>query len=236
MNCDIYFITLNVFYIIKTVYQAHRQTTAIEKMDSNNTVPHITSYDLNNEILKLSLSLYNLPHISRKDVDVVINMLDDFVSRKLIPFIQNEMQCHVKPLSNEASFSKTQFILENVKDLFRKISTEHLRFKLYEEKSTFIPPQLFEVGQECTYVIDDDKKVTTQMKPVYAAYVCMKDTLQAALSIPGVLQSIFTYMSDLRKEKDCISNVIQGELWAKKYENTDKIVLPIYLYFDKFET
>lgn len=181
-------------------------------MASTSSAPNIKRSDLSKELLKLSLSLYNIPHISRKDVDKVINIFDEFLSKKFIPHVQNELEHNVKPISNERSYFKTQFILENAKDMFRQISTEHLRFKLYEEKSFFTPPQLFEVGQEKTFVADDDKNIRVQMKPAYAAHISLKDTMKAALSIPGVLESILSYMSDLRKEKERISNVIQGEL------------------------
>lgn len=208
----------------------------MEKMDFTSSDQDSTQIGLNKELLKLSLSLYNIPQISRADVNTVLNIFDDFLSRKFIPFVQDEVERHVKPLSNDASLSKTYFILKNAKDIFRPIATEHLRFKLYEKNSFFIRPQLFEVGKKCVYSTTKDKNVNLAKKSVYAVHISMQDTLMAAFSMPGVLEAIFAYMSDIRQEKETISNVIQGELWAKKYEDSNKIVLPIYLYFDEFET
>lgn len=205
-------------------------------MESIKTASNITRKDLNSEMLKLSLSLYNISHISRKDVNKVINIFNHFFTHKLIPCIQNEIEFLVKPLSTEMPYSKTQLILEDFKDLFQQISTEHLRFKMFEEKSSYIPPQLFEVGQVSTYHLNNDKSLTVQMQPAYAATVSLKDTLQAALSIPGVMESILTYMNNLSKEKELLSNVLQADLWIKKYNELNKIILPVHLYFDEFET
>lgn len=65
------------------------------------------------------------------------------------------MEIYLKSMTNEMSYMKAQFILENNKNIFSKYKTEHSRFKIYEEESGYIPPQLFEIGKEPTYVNKD---------------------------------------------------------------------------------
>lgn len=170
-------------------------------MDSTSTVQNILRKDLSNAMLKLTLSFYNIPHISRKSVGLVINIFSEFFSVQFIPFVKNEIENLVKPISNETAYLKTQF-----------------------------------VRQESTYITDEEKRVSFQMKPVYGTYVSLKDTVQETLSIPGVLESIFNYMSDWKKENKYLSNLIQADLWTTKYKHLGDNVLPLYLYYDEFET
>lgn len=205
-------------------------------MDLPETLPNIDKSDIDKEILKFTLSLYNNPFLSRKAVDEAIQNFSQFISNHFVPYIQKKMEIHVKPISSEIAYSKSKFVLENVKDVFNNFSTEHLRFKQYEEKSLYIPPQLFEIGQEPTYITKEDKSIHVDMKSKFAVHVPLKDTLQTVLSVPGILDSILKYMNDLSTETKYLSNVVQGELWMKKYANSDKIIIPLYLSFDEFET
>lgn len=43
-------------------------------------------------------------------------------------------------------------------------------------------------------------------------------------------------MDYLKTENTYLANVIQGELWLKKYNNLNNITIPLNLYFDEFET
>lgn len=38
---------------------------------------------------------------------------------------------------------------------------------MYEEKCSYIPPQIFEIGQEATYIIQQDETVSVAMNPVH---------------------------------------------------------------------
>lgn len=205
-------------------------------MNLSQALPNIDKKYIDREMLKLTLSLYNNPHLSRKGVDEVVDTFNKFTSKMFIPFIQKEMETHVKPISTEMAYSKSQFILENSKDVFKKFSTEHLRFNMYEEKSSYIRPQLFKIGKEPTYITKDDKSVIVEMKSIFAAYVPLKDSLQTVLSKPGILDSIIQYMDDLGADKKYLRNVIQGDLWLKKYHDPGKIIIPLHFYFDEFET
>lgn len=204
-------------------------------MDLSQVFQNIDENDIDREILKFTLSLYNNPYLSRKSANDVIQIFNEFISKTFIPFIQKKMETHVKPISTEISYTKSQFILENVLDVFNKFSTEHLRFKVYEEECSYIPPQLYEIGQEPTYVTTY-KGVSVEMKSKFAAYIPLKSSLETALSVPDVLDSILQYINDLRKDTRKLSNVVQGDLWLRKYSNSTKIIIPVYLYFDEFET
>ncbi|XP_051173978.1 uncharacterized protein LOC127289825 [Leptopilina boulardi] len=205
-------------------------------MDLNKSIKDINKNDINREILKMTLRLYSNPQISRKTVNEIVEMFQTFVSETFVPFIQKEIENCVKSISSGMAYFKTQFVLENSKDIFKPFSTEYLRFKIYEEKYSFNPPQLLEIGQESVYMTDDDQNVHVTKKSIYAAHVPLKKTLETFFSSPGVFNMVLQYINELYAEKKFISNVVQGELWNKKYKDLNKIIIPLYLYFDDFET
>lgn len=159
-------------------------------IDFGNCFRNINKDDVDKELLKLTLSLYNNPYLSRKAVDDIIQTFHNFISKTLILFIKKNIEININPTSSEESYLKRQFTLENVKDIFKPFSTEHLRFKMYEEKSLYIPPQLFEIGQEAVYFKQQNKTASVVMKLVYATYVPLLDTFKTFLSVPGTLETI----------------------------------------------
>lgn len=84
------------------------------------------------------------------------------------------MKINLKPITNEVSYAKAEFILANSKHIFSKYIIEHSKLKIYEEESEYIPPQLFEIGKEPTY-INKDQTTHVEMKPVYGAYIPLKE-------------------------------------------------------------
>ena len=169
----------------------------MEFTQSFNNTGKMTKKDLDREMVKFTLSLYNNPHLSRKGVDDVLKIFMNFVSELFVPFIQNQMETELKPLGHEPSYFKAKFIMEKNKNLFQKFSTEHSRLKIYEQESLYIPPQLFEIGEEPIFVIVDCESIKVEMQSRYAAYVPLEDTLKTALAVPGLFNEMRNYVNDL---------------------------------------
>lgn len=53
-----------------------------------------------------------------------------------------------------------------------------------------------------------------------------------------MFEEVQKYVKELSLEKDILSNIMQGDLWLKKYCPLirDKIVFPLILFFDEFQT
>ena len=47
---------------------------------------------------------------------------------------------------------------------------------------------------------------------------------------------MWDYANSLSKDKAILSNFIQGDLWAKRYSSSEKLIFPLFVYFDEFET
>ena len=173
---------------------------------------NITKEMLDKEMLKFTLSLYDNALLSRKGVDFVLQKFEDFISQLIIPFIQSQMEIQLKPVAHDALYYKVQFILENSKQIFRKFSTEHLRFKVYEQESFYIPPELFGIGEEAVFVDTDKESISVGKKTIYAAHVPLKSELEAFFKIPGMFKQMKDYADSLSEEKTILSNFIQGDL------------------------
>lgn len=189
-------------------------------------------------MLKFTLKLYNNPLLSRKAVDEIITTFDDFLSNLFIPFVQEEIKTNLSHLQHEESIHQVQFILENSKHFFNHYSTEHFRFKFYQEESFFIPPESFEIGEEAVHDNRNPQKVDIKIKKVYGAHVPLQKTLETFFSIPGIFEQMHEYYKELSTEKNVLSNFVQGDLWSKNYctQNEDELVFPLVVYFDEFQT
>ena len=72
--------------------------------------PKHSKEGLDKEFIRLTLSMYNNPLMSRKAVDYVINEYLDFFSNNIIPYIQCLMETDVKPLQDsKESYYKVSF-------------------------------------------------------------------------------------------------------------------------------
>lgn len=87
-------------------------------MDFGQFFENLNKDVIDKEILKLTLSLYNIPYLSRKSVDEVIQVFHNFISQIFVPFIQKNMEINIKPISSEILYSKAQFVLETVIRIF----------------------------------------------------------------------------------------------------------------------
>lgn len=102
-------------------------------MDCN--FKEVSKIDLDREMLKFSLALYNNPLCSNKAVDDTLSSTNEFISNFFIPFIQTQVSNEIKSSVKVEDYSKIIFVLENCKELFHQFSSEHRRFVLYREKS-----------------------------------------------------------------------------------------------------
>ena len=191
---------------------------------------------LDREIMDFSLFLYNYALLSRVAVNEIISRFDAFLSESFVPFIQNQMEHELKPFSTLKILNKAQFILKRNKNLFHRFSTEQLRFKFYKQERFFVPPQNSEIGNETIFVAYQFGHIDIITKPVYAAHISLPCVLSIFFSLPGVFKEIQNYVSSLSEEGNVISNIIQGELWPRKYKDTRENVFPIFLFFDEFES
>ncbi|KAJ8677962.1 hypothetical protein QAD02_013749 [Eretmocerus hayati] len=73
-------------------------------------------------------------------------------------------------------------------------------------------------------------------KQATAAHLSLIHTLGTFLRLPGIFQTVLEYINALKNETDVISNIIQARMWRTKYENVMKLILPLFIFYDDFES
>lgn len=185
--------------------------------------------------------LHSYPDIPRSRVTEIINDVNELFQLTLHNIekdIAEEVSTKTDFVDSIQTVLLTTFIATVFSEAcagFEKIKTEWRCFKTFEKFGTFIPPTHLDLGQREEFVHGDEGQ-TLKMIKVTAQFISIRYVFQKFFEIPGYLEKTLQYVNFLRDEKNVISNVIQGSLWqniSKKFQ--DKIVFPLYLYYDDYE-
>lgn len=197
---------------------------------------NVTKLMLDQEMTKFTLSLYSNPLLSRKAIDSILQSFDNYTSDLFIPYVQTQMMNHLKPITDRNTHCSIQHILESSKHIFDKFKSEYSRFKIYEQECLYIPPESFKIGENKIFITNDSGVSEVTKKDIYAVHIPLKKTLEKVLSVPQVFEEILKYIKQLNEENIFMTNLMQGDLWKKKYHDANKIILPLIVYYDDFET
>ena len=195
--------------------------------------------DLNyllHHILTLILALYGDSSLPRKVVQIVIEHINYFICSIFLPALKNEI---LKHLEGENIRDETRDNIEkcfcNYSSIFTNVSTEHKRFELLRRKG-FIDTEKFVIGNTFVQKLVGEK---TLMVPqaMYGIRVPLPRTLKLFLEIPGLFGEILDYIKTLACESNIITNIIQADLWRRKYapKFVSDIVFPLYIFSDDLE-
>lgn len=193
------------------------------------------------EILKFTLELYDQRLLSRAAIDVVMNHVDSLISKKIIPYLQLQVQSELNKKEEEEVFYKVFHVLDCNKNFFSLFDTEHKRLNYYKEKCSYVPPSLYEMGEINNFDKVDSKNPDVgrdvRKKKVYGAYVPMAKTLQAVFSKTHLFFEMEKYIESKKDINDPKSNMTQWEIWRSQV-NKDLAKQPRYPlegYSDDFE-
>lgn len=121
-----------------------------------------------------------------------------------------------------------------VQNSFKGLESEYCRMKYFTSSGYFIAPLDINIGQKMVVKKGSDKEpidVTLKMVPLRETFKLFFEKSNS------FLKSIKTFMQDTMLNKTVFSNFIQGSLWQEKITKyNNKTVLPIFLYFDDYET
>lgn len=119
---------------------------------------------------------------------------------------------------------------------FEDVSSEYKRFKIFKTLG-YIEPQSYIIGSTFDPKYKDGQ-MSKENVPKCGQFIPMRRTLEQFLNLPNVLESILEYMKELYNNDEVLSNFIQGKIWKEKVllHFVNKIVIPIILYYDDFDT
>lgn len=196
------------------------------------------SIQFENEILKYTLSLYNIHQIPRSSVQDIIDktriiseMHASHLTYKIIEEIGNDVNLNI--------IERIRIVMNENQNPFKKFSSEHLRFKEYKKKFGFVLPEYYRIGED-SEVIFEDSDVLQNMdfddELCGGVNIPLSPALKKFLEMPGVFSEIEKYMEKLNKEKKIFLNFIQGSLWQTKYAYLDiRLLFPLFVFYDDYE-
>ncbi|KAJ8685232.1 hypothetical protein QAD02_021025 [Eretmocerus hayati] len=125
-------------------------------------------------------------------------------------------------------------VLNENKYVFKAFLTEYNRFKIYENESVYVEPIKFELKRSGASVNEDEMECSGKNRDT-AIHIPLKRTLDTFLQLPGIFETISSYVNALALETEIISNIIEGRVWMSKHQNCDKIVWPLLMFVDGWE-
>lgn len=188
--------------------------------------------NIQNCILKFVAQLYNKPNISRSAVQKIIEQFQDTLQNVSDYFIQN--------LKTQLP-SELHINLNNCFDIpmLKEISSEYRRFEYLRKCNYFISPQSFLIGE----LLDNKKKAQKTILTVRKCegqIVLMRETLKVLLELPGFYKQLLSVLETNTSAtyiNKTYTSVCDGTIWTNIREHyVNKTVIPLFLYYDDFET
>ncbi|XP_044013988.1 uncharacterized protein LOC122856376 [Aphidius gifuensis] len=185
--------------------------------------------------------MYSYPDVSRKRTLEILTDVRDLIKNIFSESI-NDIDT-IKNENNNFMDLKTKIdVVDQVKNklqvrscLFDNFKTEYSFFDKFRASQNFVEPISYLLGERRDYRV---KHQTTKMNmiPVTAQFIPLRLVFKKFFELPFIFNETIDYIKSLKKSNDIISNFIQGELWQSLSLNDgNKIVFPIFLYFDDYE-
>lgn len=236
------FVKYPVPYIVEHS-RAHSNATGVSVAvsQSNDNIPcvgavfsgcsdsKLVSFEsLKQRALALTLNFSADSGLSRIQVQRFVQTFDDFINGEEVNELKNRVLHLVSP--DNRHIAESHF--EQFQNSFRGINSEHKRLDQLEKSGYFIPPVPNFMG---TMEVSGSNG-TLISKDIYCQYIPIKATLKSFLENIQNFNTIHAYWRDLTQNQSDIQNIVQSKFWKSKHFDKDKIVFPIFLYQDDFET
>lgn len=186
---------------------------------------------LENSILTFICKLYSNVTVTRT---VVQEIVSEFIS-----FIYNLVEGFSTMMKSQLP-TDYHYIVDNFKysNIINNLSTDFKRKKFLEKAHALVQPEKIFLG-EINMNKKQNGKTILLRKKCYGYFIPMRETLKQILELPNVFKQItdFIMAEEARgKTENIYTSLFQGKKWQYIMEQfTEKIVIPLYLYYDDFE-
>ncbi|KAJ8680785.1 hypothetical protein QAD02_016572 [Eretmocerus hayati] len=189
-----------------------------------------------NHLLSFMLMLYADPGLPRKLVTTIISFFDRFLRETYIASLRRDV---FKILEGEKISAtcrkKLETCFQDYSSICNYINTESKCFTILRQRG-LIDPEKFKIGTTLTEKLSGNKTIFVP-ESLYGVWIPLRKSLKMFLEIPGIFDKVVDYVSKLNREKRIISNIMQADLWIRKYSKkfVDEIVFPLYIFIDDLE-
>lgn len=195
--------------------------------------------ELKDAIIKLILHLYTILSFSRNDVDFIINLISEFISKYYMPSILNKIKNALENAVSENVLTEIERICEKNKYSFEGLESESKRLIYLKNQNLYCEPQQVIVGSNGVKKWKRNTLFLSRQN-VNIIQLSLKNSLTKLFQIKGLFNAMELYMKKLYCQTYVLENFIQGSLWKEKLERfksiKDSFVVPLIIYFDDVET
>lgn len=175
--------------------------------------------------------LLQYPDIPRTRAINIINSTNKLI-RHTLNTVKEEVLANIE---TPATYNSIEKIFQNHFSTFTAPETEWNLFDKYKSFGTFIKPEEYLLGEISEFTKKNNKR-TLKIKEVYGQFIPMRTVLKKFFELPGVYDSTVDYLETLRNP-EIIANFVQSHVWkASTADFKEKLVLPLHLFFDDYES
>lgn len=194
------------------------------------------------DLYKFSAKFYSLNDVTRKHSWEIMSSLTSFLNGNAFCNLENNVIHKLQQLGetpqNIDIFKKQFDSLRNPFDCIN-LNSEHLLKMSFVKNGTLILPLQVTVGERKEF-----KKITSNAPPVLVnvkvsiEFIPLRFVFKKFFEMPNIFEQTMQYIEFLNSCKVIISNFIQAKFWQNLKSNFDsnKTILPLFLYFDDYET
>lgn len=220
----------------------------IIKDNCNNEGNHTKNPSLKDLIkedsVKFAAFVYSLADVSRKRSFQFISSITTFLNGNAFCYLENQLITRLEELgetpNNLKKWRKDFDMMRNPLESVR-LNSEYNIKKYFEKNNSLILPKQITVGERDDYRKtnkDNDEGPVEVKIPVQIDFIPIHRVLKNFFEIPNVFKNTMDYITSLESSKIILSNFIQGQFWQnrKRTFDTSKIILPLFVYYDDYET
>lgn len=198
--------------------------------------PRTFSRELASESADLVGDLSFFGDIGRGRTFDLINRFENFLKNRPISILLNQMIRRMKSLGeSDNNLAAYETMIAKMQNAFSEVDTEQKFLNYMRKAETYISP--IEIMINAEKKCKDTTKVPDSPKQISIEFIPLRRTLKRFLELPDVFEETMANLTELENEKKIITNVVQGEFWkVRKQTHQGRIVLPILIYNDDFET
>lgn len=183
--------------------------------------------------LQFITNLLTKPNVTESLMQEIVVGATELFSSGILSILKAEVIPHLDKCDNH-QLDKIKKMFNVLENPFSKLNTEYQRLQFLETNHLFFKPKKVVIGfvGEKKVISGIERQVMVQTQ---AHLFCMKENLKQFFELPGVFDAAYQFtLSSINNSN--LTSFLNGSTWKNIKKNfQDKIVFPIFIYYDDAE-
>lgn len=239
--------TINEMVIVPPIHDSDEVVSISEEIVNSNEIDIYKNFD-NAEIgdssrpfeevvrdcaLQFITNLLTKPNVTESLMQEIVVGATKLFSSGILSILKDEVMPNLDKCDTN-QLDKIQKMFNVLENPFSKLNTEYHRLQFLETNNLFFKPKKVVVGfvGEKKVISGIERQVMVQ---VQAHLFCMKENLKQFFELPGVFDAAYQFTVSSSNNSN-LTSFLNGSTWKNIKNNfQDKIVFPIFIYYDDAE-